>query len=70
MEDNVTELYNHNTMSVDQALEVAKRDNFSEILMIGYSDGNLCIVSSEMTNQQFVWLCEVGKRAALEDMGL
>lgn len=66
--ENVVQLPPHTKMTVEDALEYAKRENLTDVLIIGFfEDGDLLCVSSAMTREQALWLCESGK---LNAMGL
>lgn len=54
------------TMSVEQALEHALHRGLSDVLIIGWDEGSLCVLSSRMSRMDALWLAEKGKQWALD----
>ncbi|MBL4751989.1 MAG: hypothetical protein JKY52_00095 [Flavobacteriales bacterium] len=67
----VSELNNHDKMTVEQALEKVGREGMKDVLIISYDkDGALAITSSHMDNSSAVFMLEVSKRKILEGLDL
>ena len=68
MSDNVFEMGAHDNMSVKEAVEVVKRENLTEVLIIGYNKNDeLVIRSSAMSASESLYLLE---QAKMYTMGL
>ena len=70
MMTNVTQLHQHSTMTTDQALSQTKREEWQDVLIIGYNkDESFCMRSSLMANNMAVFLLELAKRKIFEQIG-
>ena len=49
-----------------QALDSAKKFNFSDVMIIGYEDGDLVIRSSRLSRAEALWLLECAKLHAMD----
>jgi hypothetical protein len=66
MTANVVELGPHSKMSPTEVLELAKREDFHDVVIVGYdSEGKIKIRSSQMTRAEAFYLLEQGKQSAL-----
>lgn len=63
----ITEFPATTTMTPEQALQRALRDNLQDVLVCGFDeDGVLVIRSSRMTRAEACWLAELAKQHALD----
>ena len=59
---NVVHLGPHARMTVDEALEVVKREQWTDIMLIGYKpDGDFSVRSSHMSRENAAFLLELAK---------
>jgi len=49
-----------------QALDSAKKFNFSDVMIIGYEDGDLIIRSSRLSRAEALWMLECAKIHAMD----
>lgn len=65
---NVTELGPHNKMSPEQALAVAGRKQWSEVMILGYElpNNSFVVMSSRMTRESANWLVDHAKLWCLD----
>lgn len=68
MKDNVHELLAKDKMTVDEAFAVAQREQFNDVIVIGYDkDGDFLVTSSHVSNKDALYLL---KLAELHIMGI
>lgn len=61
----VVELGPHERMSVDDALEVAKREQHEKVLILCESENDLFIRSNSMSRAESLWLLEKARLRVL-----
>lgn len=65
-DDKLTELDVHNRMTVDEALQLCRRAELKEVIIIGFDkDDEFFTQSSKMTRQDALWALEWAKRHTL-----
>lgn len=65
--DTVIPLPPTTTMTVEQALASAQRENLHDVLVVGYDpEGELVIRSSRMQRKDALWLCEMLREHILQ----
>lgn len=66
MAGNVVDLGPHCRMTVDETLDLCKRDNMTDVIVVGYdADDEVVIRSSKMSRADAVYLLEQAKLHAL-----
>lgn len=63
MSENVIDLGPHSNMTPEETLAVCAREKWSQIMVMGYHDGDddLVIRSSHMTRAEALWIVATGK---------
>jgi len=63
----VTYLDPHSTLTVNEALAIARRTDLTDVLVIGYTEGDdLFVTASGMNNEQSIMMAELFKYKTLE----
>jgi len=62
----VTELREHNRMTVEEALASASREDWDEVMIIGYINGNFEVLTSRMSLKDALWLVEYERQYILQ----
>lgn len=57
----VFQLNAHENMTPEEALAYSARENWSDVIIIGYQNGELTVRSSHMTRAESLWIIEHGK---------
>ena len=68
MSDNVIDLGAHTNMSPTEALEVAKRRPWEQVMVIGFTEDSdsLVVCSSRMTREQALWIVKHAELHAMD----